>query len=262
VITRIRPLKALAVHIGADVLDGPEFTGWARPLSCRDTVDRLARMCRAAGLHCQYRLLGSAATLTRVRNLLAWAATVGDQGLLVLSFSGHSSRPVAGTEGGWCLRDGVLAHTETAALLRALPRSAHLVVVAETCYAAAFADAFAELAPATVLVAACAAYQSTLNYPVSRFVTELAQLVPGAAGTAPARHGYLRLRHALRRDTPDVERPDILANRPQALRHRPFQRPRSPIDRTGDGRVVPRALRQVRGVRQMPATGLVGSPPT
>jgi hypothetical protein len=63
--------------------------------------------------------------------------------VLVVTFSGHSARPVPGEHGGgWCLHDQALRHAETARLVAATPASAHIVIIADTCYAAACATAF------------------------------------------------------------------------------------------------------------------------
>jgi hypothetical protein len=221
---------ASAVHIGADMLADPRRAHWARLRSCRGTVERLTRVCHAAGVGSQHALLGADASVDRVREVVAESAgRTGPGGLFVLTFSGHSERPVPGGHGGgWCLRDGVLQHTETAALLAAAPPAAHLVVVADTCHAAAFSRALAAVPAATVLLAACAENQATLDYPVSMFVAELERLTfPG--GTAnPECVSYAWLRRELRRDTPDVERPDVRANRAGALRRRPFRIAREP----------------------------------
>jgi len=131
----------------------------------------------------QHRLLGQQATLRRVRETILRrvretitdsAARAGPDRLMVLTLSGHSERPVPGDHhGGWCLRDGTLHHTETVELLAAAPPSAHIVVITDTCYAAAFADVFADAPATTVLLAACARSQTMLNYPVSEFVSRL-----------------------------------------------------------------------------------------
>src|SRR6185503_3161387 len=105
----------------------PRHAAWAQPLSCRDTVDRLSRLCQAAGVRAQQALLGPDATTGRVR---AAVAGIGPGGLLVLTFSGHSERPVPGEHnGGWCLHDRALRHVETAALLATAPASARIVVI-------------------------------------------------------------------------------------------------------------------------------------
>jgi hypothetical protein len=194
-------------------------------LSCLDTVERLTRLCHAAGVQSQHRWLGVDATVGRVRDAIAGAVSgIGPDGLFVLTFSGHSERAVPGEHlGGWCLRDGVLRHTQTAELLAAAPPSAHLIVIAETCYAAAFADVFAAVPATTVLLAACAENQATLNLPHSEFVAALERLTFPDGSANPHCTSYAWLRHELRKGTPDVERPDIRANRPNALRQHPFR---------------------------------------
>ena len=57
-----------------------------------------------------------------------------------------------------------LLHTETAGLLAAPPASARIVVIADTCYATACAAAFTGVPAITVVLAACAENQATLNY--------------------------------------------------------------------------------------------------
>jgi Caspase domain len=218
-------LREAAVHIGADDLRDPRHAAWARPLSCRDTVDRLSRLCRAAGVRAQQALLGPDATTERVRAAIAASvAGIGPAGLLVLTFSGHSERPVPDEhDGAWCLHDQALRHAETAALLATAPASARIVVIADTCYAAACAAAFTGV-PATIIVlAACAENQVTLNYQHSEFVHKLERLTYPGGRPNPDCRSYAWLRRELRQDTPDVERPDIRANHPVAMRQRPFR---------------------------------------
>jgi hypothetical protein len=217
--------RAAAVHIGADVLTHPRHARWARPLSCHDTVERLSRVCQAAGVPAQQSLLGPDASTGGVRAAIAGAAaSTGPGGLLVLTFSGHSERPVPGEhDGGWCLHDAALRHAETAALLAAAPASARIIVIADTCYAAACAAAFTGVPATTVVLAACAENQATLNYSRSEFVRKLERLTYPGGRANPECRSYAWLRRELRKDTPDVERPDVRASRPAAMRQRPFR---------------------------------------
>jgi hypothetical protein len=213
------------VHIGADVLKHPRHARWARPLSCRDTVERLSRVCQAAGIRAQQTLLGPDATTSRACAAIAdSAASIGPGGLLVLTFSGHSERPVPGEHGGgWCLQDAALRHAETTGLLAAAPASAHIVIIADTCYAAACAAAFTDVPATTVVLAACAENQAILNYQQSGFVKTLERLTYPGGRPNPDCGSYAWLRRELRKDTPDVERPEVHANNPAAMRQRPFQ---------------------------------------
>ena len=217
--------RLAAVHIGADELRNPRHAAWARPLSCRDTAERLSRLCQAAGIRDQQALLGPDATTGRVRAAITGAAAgTGPGGLLVLTFSGHSERPVPGEhDGGWCLHDAALRHVETAALLAAAPASARIVVIADTCYAAACAAVFTGVPATTVVLAACAENQATLNYQHSAFIRKLERLTYTGGGPNPECRSYAWLRRELRQDTPDVERPDVRANHPAAIRQRPFR---------------------------------------
>jgi hypothetical protein len=217
--------RAAAVHIGADVLQHPRHARWARPLSCRDTAGRMSRLCQAAGIRAQQTLLGPDATIARAcAAIAASAAGIGPGGLLVVTFSGHSERPVPGEHGGgWCLHDAALRHAETAGLLAAAPASAHIAVIADTCYAAACAAAFTGVPATTVVLAACAGNQATLNYQHSQFVKTLERLTYPGGRPNPDCGSYAWLRRELRKDTPDAERPDVLASNPAAMRQRPFQ---------------------------------------
>jgi len=224
-VTNVAGPRSVAVHIGADDLRHPRHAAWARPLSCRDTVERLARLCQAAGIRTQQAMLGSDATTGRARAAIEGsAAAVGPGGLLVLTFSGHSERPVPGEhDGGWCLHDAAQRHVETAALLAAAPASARIVVIADTCYAAACAAVFTGVPATTVVLAACAENQATLNYQHSEFVKRLERLTYPGGRANPDCRSYAWLRRELRTDTPDVERPDVRANHPVAMRQRPFR---------------------------------------
>jgi hypothetical protein len=150
-------------------------------------------------------------------------ASTGPGGLIVLTFSGHSERPVPGEhDGGWCLHDQALRHTETAALLAAAPATARIVIVADTCYAAACAAVLPLVPATTVVLAACAENQATLNYQHSQFVKKLEQLTYPGGRPNPDCASYAWLRRELRKDTPDVERPDVRASNPAAMSERPF----------------------------------------
>jgi hypothetical protein len=218
-------LRAAAVHIGADDLRHPRHAAWARPLSCRDTVERLSRLCQAAGVRDQQALLGPDATTGRVRAAIAGAAAgTGPGGLLVVTFSGHSERPAPGEhDGGWCLHDAALRHVETAALLATARASARIIVIADTCYATACAATFTGVPATTVVLAACAGNQATLNYRHSQFAQKLERLTYPDGRPNPDCRSYAWLRRELRKDTPDVEQPDIRANHPAAMRQRPFR---------------------------------------
>jgi hypothetical protein len=75
----------------------------------------------------------------------------------------------------------------------------------------------------TVVLAACAENQATLNYQHSAFVHKLERLTHPGGRLNPDCRSYAWLRRELRQDTPDVERPDVRANHPAALRQRPFR---------------------------------------
>lgn len=219
------PDPALAIHIGADLLTSPRHTRWPMVGSCRDTVERTTRLAAAAGITRQHQLLGTSASRARIgRTLREAAAGLDPHGHLLVAFTGHSDREPAGPDEppgiGWCVHDGTLPLAEVAALLSAVPPTALITVIADTCYAAALSGF---TIPATViLLAACGANQQVLANPAEGFVNRLEQLVLPGGQPSPRCTSYRWLNRQLRQDTPDVERPRVWTNRLAAWSQRPF----------------------------------------
>jgi hypothetical protein len=220
----------LAVHIGADVLASPRHARWPAVRSCRDTLDRTTRLAAAAGITRQRQLLGARASRAEVTAALRRAAAELDpHGHLLLTFTGHSDRertsPHEPPDIGWCLHDGALPLAEVAVLLAAVPPTALITVIADTCYAAALS---AFTVPATmILLAACGANQEILANPEDTFAARLEQLVLPGGQPNPRCTTYRWLHRQLREDSPDVERPRVWTNRLPAWSQRPFQLPAS-----------------------------------
>jgi hypothetical protein len=219
------PEAGLAIHIGADVLASPRHARWAAVRSCRDTVERTARLAAAAGITRQHQLLGTHTSRGQIGHALREAAAGLDpHGHLLVAFTGHSDREPAGPGQppaiAWCVHDGTLPLAEVAGLLSAVPPTALITVIADTCYAAALSGF---TIPATVvLLAACGANQQTLANPTEGFVSRLEQLVLPGGQPNPRCTTYRWLNRQLRADSPDVERPRVWANRLCAWSRRPF----------------------------------------
>lgn len=224
-------LPGLGVHIGADVLTGARYARWPPVYACRDAIARMSRLCAAAGVPEQRRLLGRQATRDRIRHSLeAAVADLAPDGLLVLTFTGHSDRGETGPHGvhdiQWCLYDGTLPLAEITQILAALPSDAYIILVSDTCFAAA--PAHFAVAATLVLLAACGADQQTLARPATGFVARIEELVLPAGVRNPGCTSYAWLHEQLRKDTPDVERPCVWTNRTAAWADRPFDRPAAP----------------------------------
>ena len=219
------PDPGLAIHIGADVLASSRHARWPAVRACRDTVERTTRLAAAAGITRQHQLLGTCASRARIGHALREAAACLDaHGHLLVAFTGHSDREPAGPDQppaiAWCVHDGTLPLAEVAALLSAVPPTAVITVIADTCYAAALSGF---TIPATViLLAACGANQQTLANPAEGFVSRLERLVLPGGQPNPRCTSYRWLNRQLRQDTPDVERPRVWANRLSAWSQRPF----------------------------------------
>jgi hypothetical protein len=201
--------RALAIHVCADV----ETTGlrrrWRPPLAVRDTVQRAQRICEHAGVAEQRTLAGDQATAEALLGALERAATVLiDGGLLVVTFSGHTERGDGPIETArWCLVGGGVTLSQIADHLALLPPTARLVILANTCYAAAIAQCLRGAQPA-VVIAGCGDDQTMIERARSEFVVRLEDFV--CAERPPG--SIDELRAMLEADTPDCERPVVWTN--------------------------------------------------
>ena len=201
-------MRALAIHVCADA----ETTGLRRPwppvIAARDTLQRTQRICEHSGVVEQRTLAGDQATAEALRDALGHAAAVLiNGGLLVLTFSGHTERGDGPIETArWCLVGGSLTLAQIADQLVQLPPAARLVIIADTCYAAAIAQCLRgpQLA---IVVASCSEDQTMISRARSEFVVQLEDLVC----SDPSRT-IDELRAALEADTPDCERPVVWTN--------------------------------------------------
>ncbi|HEX8107710.1 MAG TPA: hypothetical protein VF516_08265 [Kofleriaceae bacterium] len=201
--------RALAIHVCADA----ETTGlrrhWPPAIAARDTVQRAQRICEHSGVVEQRTLAGDQATAEALRDALDHAAAVLiNGGLLVVTFSGHTERGDGPIETArWCLVGGSLTLSQIADPLARLPPAARLVIIADTCYAAAIAHCLrgAQLA---VVVAGCSEDQTMVSRARSEFVVRLEDLV---CSSHPGR-SIDEIRAALEDDTPDCERPVVWSN--------------------------------------------------
>jgi hypothetical protein len=214
-----------AIHIGADTLTDPRHAHLAALRSCRDTVTRFSRLAAASGITEQRVLAGVCATRARVRAALQRAATELDpRAQLLLTFTGHTDpddhRADGSRDVAWCLYDGALRLAEVAALLAAVPPTARIIVVSDTCYAAALSRY--SIRATVILVAACGASQQILARPATGFAARLEQLVMPGGRRNPQCTSYAWLDTQLGLDSPDVERPCVWTNATAARAERPF----------------------------------------
>src|SRR5712691_10217578 len=131
----MRRVNARAIHIGADALAWPGHAQLCVLRSCCDTLTRMTRLAHAAGIQEQRCLAGTQATRAAAETIAHGASTLAHDGLLVVTFSGHTVRKHDQTF--WCLQDGELPLGALAACLPGAAASAPSVVVADTCYGAA-----------------------------------------------------------------------------------------------------------------------------
>lgn len=198
---------ALAVHVGADLAFVDGVQRWPRSVAALDTVRRAEAICSRAGIATQHVRTGPAATRAALRQLLRDAATtLADDGLLVLTFSGHTVRgdgPLATSR--WCLYDGGVPLAELAAALAHLPATARLVIVCDSCHALAIAHCLTG-PQRIVVIAGCGDDQTMLARRRSEFVVRLEDLL------AEPTLSLADVWRSLARDTPDCERPAVWTN--------------------------------------------------
>lgn len=214
-------MRVTSVHVGAGSLTMARHAGWPAVRAAADAVARMAALGESAGAASPRRLVASAANRAAVcAAIAAAAAEVDPGGLLLVSFAGHSEREATWADTRWCLHDGVLPLAELPGLLAPAAAGARIVIVVDTCFAATAAR-FAPAGRDTVVVAACGEDQHVLvGGAKSVFAARLEDLLRGPAGPT-----WATLRDALRDDTPDVERPEVVASRRATWAERAFSPP-------------------------------------
>ncbi|HEX3764329.1 MAG TPA: hypothetical protein VHW23_36795 [Kofleriaceae bacterium] len=226
-----RRTHAIAVHVCADVETTGLRRSWPPPVASHDTLERVRRICECAGVPEQRTLAGAQATAAGLLDALGRAATaLGDDGLLVISFAGHTERgdgPIETTR--WCLVGGGVTLAQLADHLARLPPAARVVIIADTCYAAAITAVLHGPQPA-VVIAGCGEDQTMIERAHSDFIVRLEDFVcarpPGdAPGTIDA------LRSVLEDDTPDCERPVVWTRAADRRQDEVFAVPRRPGER-------------------------------
>jgi hypothetical protein len=203
------PCNALAIHVCADIASAGPGKRWAPMVVIEDTMRRAVKVCRAAGVDEQRTLAGEHATRAALLSALEYArGALPNDGLLVLSFAGHTQRGDGPLESArWCLFDGGLALSRIACQLALFPADARLVIITDTCYAAAIAGTLVGTQRALVL-ASCGEDQTAIDRNSREFMVRLESFVCSAG-----RQGTVEdLRRHLELDTPDCERPYVWTN--------------------------------------------------
>jgi len=200
---------ALAIHLCADTATRGIRRQWPPAMAAPDTLRRLLQICEHAGIAEQQILRGDQATSEALLAALHDAGDVlGVDGVVVLTFSGHTERgdgPIATAR--WCLVGGGLELSQLAGQLAALPATTSLILVCDTCYAAAIAQVLCGPQPVVVL-ASCGDDQTMIDRLRSELVVRLEAFVcaPGGQDSLAA------LRSRLESDAPDCERPVVWTN--------------------------------------------------
>lgn len=200
----------IAIHVCADVATRGIRRCWPPPFAAPDTLERIMRVCQQLGIAEQHVLAGEQATAAALQEALRAASTVmaGDGGLVMLSFSGHTERGDGPIETAcWCLVGGGVELAQIAQLVAQLPLTTRVLLICDTCYAAAITEVLVGAQP-VVVVASCSAEQTMVDRLRSEFVVRLEEFV-----RVEGRRGSLAmLRAALEADTPDCERPVVWSN--------------------------------------------------
>ncbi len=202
-------MHAQAIHISPDLAITEGVPRGSRARLAEDTVTRVARICRHAGIAEQRTLAGPRATRGAVSAALREAVTTMTRdGLLVLTFAGRTRRGTGPIETArWCLHDADIEVRQVAAQLTRLPPTARLIVIAQTCHATAIAQCL--LGPQlTVMIASCRDDQTTHE----RSRSELAARLERLLCHEPHPPSLAELGRALQAGAPDAERPWVGTN--------------------------------------------------
>lgn len=230
-------MAARAIHVCADNASAGPDRRWPVLHATQDTARRVEQICRALGVDDQRVLSREHATVAGVLGALADAAAeLLDDGLLVLTFSGHTVRGTGPVEAArWCLFDGGVELSQIAGQLARLPDGVRVIVLSDTCYASAIASVLCG-PQQVVIVASCGEDQTMVDRMASEFVVRLEAFVESNA------RGSLReLRDVLEADTPDCERPVVWTNAEQRWSHAiagPGRPPRDLADRAAGHRAT------------------------
>jgi len=209
-------LTALAIHVCADIAAAGPDRRWPYLHAPQDTVQRVQHVCRCLGIAEQRTLSGEQATAAALLGALADASTaLTHDGLLVLSFSGHTARGDGPIETArWCLYDRGVELSEIADHLARLPHNIRAIVICDSCYAAAIAGVLTGPQEVVVL-ASCGDDQIGVDRARSEFILRLEAFV-----CADRAEGSLaELRDLVEADTPDCERPVVWTNAAQCWSH-------------------------------------------
>jgi hypothetical protein len=229
-------LAALAIQVCADDAIAGADRRWPRMHAAEDTAERFERIGRVLGIGDQRMLAGEHATIAAVLDALDRAAAdLAPHGLLAVMFSGHTVRGEGPIETArWCLFDGGLEMSQIADRLARLPGTARVLVVCDSCYAAAIASCL--IGPQqVVLLASCGDDQTMIDRARSEFVVRLDAFV----GERRSDGTLAQLRDVLADDTPDCERPVVWTNAPRCWSAEAFPVLSSPGDRRGEALDAP-----------------------
>jgi hypothetical protein len=201
-------IGALALHVCADVPTRGLRHQYPPSIVAPDTVRRAGAICRQLGIRVQRRLDRERATADAlIEELRRGGAALADDGSLVLTFSGHTERGDGPIETArWCLSGGGVELSTIAGELGRLPARARLLLLSDTCYAAAITRVI-DGPQEVVVIGSCADDQTMLERRSSEFMVKLERFaLERPRGTLE------ELRVLLEDDTPDCERPFAWTN--------------------------------------------------
>ena len=202
-------ISALAIHVSADIASAGPDRRWPPLHAMQDTAQRMMRICSELGIADQRTLAGEHATVAALLYALGDAgAALADDGLIVLTFSGHTVRGDGPIETArWCLFDAGIELSQVAGELARLPPNARAIVICDSCYASAIASVL--IGPQEVVVLASCGEDQTM---VDRVRSELMVRLEEFVVSQRARGSLAQLRELLEHDTPDCERPVVWTN--------------------------------------------------
>jgi hypothetical protein len=201
--------STLAIHICSSTVTMGIRKCWQPSVASWDTTMRAVRICERLGIVEQQVLAGETATAdSLLRGLLHARESISEDGLIVLTYSGHTERGDGPIETAcWCLVDRAVQLSDIAHHLALLPGGVRLLIICDSCYGAAITRALVGTQQ-VVVIAGCAEDQTMVERRRSEFMVQLEKFVWSGADPSSLEE----LRAQLEADTPDCERPVVWSN--------------------------------------------------
>lgn len=141
--------KAIAICMGLNQVDPARYAGWSGPLTgCEGDADAMAEIASKSGFKVKVLKTRDATRDKFERLVLDAAKQLQDDGILLVSYSGHGGQvpdmngdEIDGEDETWCLYDGEIIDDDLCVLWQQFKRPARILIVADSCHSGTSAKA-------------------------------------------------------------------------------------------------------------------------